>query len=143
MATAGSNMQIFGNSLESCVANDKVRGVCSENGSRNSIASLFQGGVVTDPLKFHDDVQSCESLSSNTPVESGGKTRSETSSVSNYFGNIGKCASIKKSRSQTDMRRKSQELEKNTTQYSENHVNEQCGLAKPESIVAKSRALLI
>uniref|UniRef100_A0A1B0C0Q9 Rho-GAP domain-containing protein n=1 Tax=Glossina palpalis gambiensis TaxID=67801 RepID=A0A1B0C0Q9_9MUSC len=135
-----SNMTIFGNSLESCVANDKIRDVCLEKGSRNSIASLFRGGVVTDPLKFHDNVQSCESLSSNAPVESGGKTRSKTSSVSNYFGNLGKSASMQKSRSQTDMRRKSQELEKNTAEYSENHVkdyDEQFGLAKPELKVPK------
>uniref|UniRef100_A0A1A9ZEY1 Rho-GAP domain-containing protein n=1 Tax=Glossina pallidipes TaxID=7398 RepID=A0A1A9ZEY1_GLOPL len=140
-----SNTTIFGNSLESCVANDKIRdglnlNVCSEKGSRNSIASLFRGGVVTDPLKFHDNVRSCESLPSNAPVESGGKTRSKTSSVSNYFGNLGKSASMQKSRSQTDMRRKSQELEKNTAEYSENHVrdyDEQCDLAKPELKVPK------
>ncbi|XP_037882478.1 uncharacterized protein LOC119633180 isoform X1 [Glossina fuscipes] len=135
-----SNMTIFGNSLESCVANDKIRDVCLEKGSRNSIASLFRGGVVTDPLKFHDNVQSCESLSSNAQVESGGKTRSKTSSVSNYFGNLGKSASMQKSRSQTDMRRKSQELEKNTAEYSENHVkdyDDQFGLAKPELKVPK------
>lgn len=47
---------------------------------------------------------------------------------------------MQKSRSQTDMRRKSQELEKNTAEYSENHVkdyDEQCGLAKPELKIPK------
>uniref|UniRef100_A0A1A9WLZ2 Rho-GAP domain-containing protein n=1 Tax=Glossina brevipalpis TaxID=37001 RepID=A0A1A9WLZ2_9MUSC len=140
-----SNTTIFGNSLESCVANDKIRddlniNVCSEKGSRNSITSLFRSGGAIDSLKLNDNVRSCESLPSNTPAESGTKNRSKASSMSYYFGNLGKSASMQKSRSQTDMRRKSQELEKKNREYSDSYVkdcDEKRYLQNPELKVPK------
>lgn len=57
-------------------------------------------------------MRSCESLPSGScdNANSGNRNAIKTPSVGNYFGNLAKSASMQISRSQTDIRRKNQEI---------------------------------
>ncbi|XP_050339811.1 uncharacterized protein LOC126766094 isoform X1 [Bactrocera neohumeralis] len=121
---------LFGNSLEWCVINDKKRGnnlkASTDRGSRNSLAALFRGGssnAVTN--KLDENVRSYESLPSSTfslvtSLSSDNNCHSgrasSTKSSTGYFGNL---SSMQKqiSRSQSDIRRHSQELDLQDPSY--------------------------
>lgn len=55
-------------------------------------------------------MRSCESLPTGAGDNTTMKTSTKTSSISNYFGNLAKSASMQMSRSQSDVRRGSSEL---------------------------------
>ncbi|XP_055857765.1 uncharacterized protein LOC129920507 isoform X2 [Episyrphus balteatus] len=109
----GSNISIFGNTLEDCVANDLKRRTnltaVSDRGSRNSITSLFRGGSSSK-------VRSCESLPSGTYNIPHSDTNSSNSGsnidrTSSGNGNLVKTAAMLMSRSQSDVRRSSQDFD--------------------------------
>ncbi|XP_055922063.1 uncharacterized protein LOC129953192 isoform X2 [Eupeodes corollae] len=116
----GSNISIFGNTLEDCVAHDQKRRAnltaASDRGSRNSITSLFRGSS-------SNKVRSCESLPSSSSAiynlphsDSDASNVASTNSGSNNDrasgnGNLVKTTSMLLSRSQWDVRRSSQDYE--------------------------------
>uniref|UniRef100_A0A0A1XK29 Rho GTPase-activating protein 6 n=1 Tax=Zeugodacus cucurbitae TaxID=28588 RepID=A0A0A1XK29_ZEUCU len=128
---------IFGNTLECCVNNDKKRGsnlkASSDRGSRNSIAALFRGGGGNDSTnKLHENVRSYESLPSSTfslatPQTSDNNSHNggagSTKSGSGYFSSLSKSTSVQMqmSRSQSDVRRHSQDLDLHDPAYFKEH----------------------
>ncbi|XP_018789223.1 PREDICTED: uncharacterized protein LOC108969128 isoform X2 [Bactrocera latifrons] len=102
---------LFGNSLEWCVINDKKRGnnlkASTDRGSRNSLVALFRGGS-TNEVPSYESLPSSTfslvtSLSSDNNCHSGRANRGYLDNLSSMQKQI--------SRSQSDIRRHSQELQ--------------------------------
>ncbi|XP_037942338.1 rho GTPase-activating protein 6-like [Teleopsis dalmanni] len=107
---------IFGNNLNTCVANDRKRSKNFCIALEGESATLSRCGGDDNSNKLNPNVRSCENLPSstlsvtNTSGENCKGLKSGSKIGTNYFGYLTKSAL---SRSQSDMRRKSQEFDKN------------------------------
>ncbi|XP_069968803.1 uncharacterized protein RhoGAP102A isoform X3 [Bactrocera oleae] len=145
---------LFGNSLECCVINDKKQRsnlkTSSDRGSRNSITALFRGGSANEAAnKLHENVRSYESLPSSTfslvtslsrDNNSNSSRPNSVKSSSGYFDSLSNSTSMQKqiSRSQSDVRRHSQELDLQDPSYfkEQSEIANQNALQVPTFIIS-------